>query len=652
MGYSGHAPSLLVGRVTSPRCARGTSLSNHLPDPNAPVVFPRVAFYAGLATLIGGIVVAVAAAQVLLLVHVYGPWAPVPWVLLALGVICVPVGGSLTSARPWASWTAAALSWFAAALMVVWGVYAATQGFYALAPVFGALVAALGGALSLASIAPIGRYARWQRTLFEPEAPGLTPASDVYSASARRALPWPSLVAGLGAVAVGGAVFGVLEAPERAARLTTRLHLLVTARLPPSADGFVATRDDYPYPDSPFLEYLAYEGRFVQFDQDRVSAFADELAEDVGWRMLIETGEGDVEGAERALWARGDARRVPLWIAYGLRSRGVFYHEESLLSRSFDPDLHDEEGRVHLDCDQLAHLYEHVAWRLDLDLQEIQSPFHVYLRYSPPKDVSGDPLTVEATNFRRVDMDGNRVDFLGEGVGADYLIDPDYHSSGKSGTYASPELIAAAGLYQPATARDVSDVVVTNVIVGLKDRGIEAPYLDELRAHLDGTRSYALVSNAHTWTLDEADKAMALGEPAMAADLARQAIALRERFPHLVLTIDPEDQILLVRALVAMGDPDGARRELAEVLGSYQAQIDPDQPPMAETQPHARALLLAAQLDPPRDSRRCDETLGAVLRFDAYASGQIRDIARQACDEAGKHARICAAVLSACAAAY
>ncbi len=618
-----------------------------MPPPTfEPTPFPRVAFYAGLTTLIAGIVVGASGAQVFLLVRVSGPWAIAPWLLLGLGLAALPCGGSLSSARPWASWASLIVGGLATIISLSWAVYATANGLFALAPFFAALLAALGASLSLAALAPVRRYAEAQRALFADE-PGAGPAPPISQPPASR--PWPMIGAVSVVVAGSGALLGALENPDAADRVLLQAHLLVTGRGPTGADGFVTTREDYPYPGSPFLEYLSYEARFVQLDQERATDLADAVAAEVGWRMLAETGADDVIEADRLLWERGEARQIPLWIAQALRARGVFYHQESLLSRSFDPEIHADEDLVHLDCDQLAHLYAHVAWRLDLALHELQSPFHVYVQLSPPAGVTAEPITVETTNFRRVDDDGVRVDFMGEGIGEDYLIDADYHASGKSGTYATEELARAAGLYTPATARDITDMIVANVIVGLRDHEVEAPWADELRAHLDGTRSYVLVSNLHTWILEEGQNALKLGEPALAAERAREALAIRAQAPNLVLVMDPVDRVLLARALAEGGDAGAARAELVSLLAELDERYGRADPPTSQTITQSEALVLLAGLSPPASVAACEETLGAVLRLEEQLQAYRRTWADEACELAARSPRLCAETLRICA---
>ena len=616
------------------------------PLPDAPVRFPALASYAGLGLVLSGIVVAVAGGQVLLIATMPRSWLAFPYSLIALGLLALPVGGTLTNARPWAAWAGLGLAVLSGALSAIWGVFATVQGLFMLTPFVGAGMHLVVLLLCALALGPVRRYAVSQRALFaaEPDGPG-DPAAP-WQPPRRAERPWPQIVALGVAGTLGIGVLGALFAPHAASRLALQARLIASARWPPRADGFVQTRRDYAYPDSPFLQYLRYERSYLPFDEAAAADFADSVAEDVGWRMLAATGAADVAAAEAALWADGQGQKIPLWIAHSLRDRGVFYHPESLLSRSFDPDLHDDQGRVHLDCDQLAHLYAHVGQRLDLNLVEIESPFHVYLQYNPPAGTTAEPLTIEATNFRTVDIDGHRVDYLGEGIGEDYFIDADHHASGKSGTYAARSLIEAAHLYEPADADAVWDGIVANVMVGLKDNGIAAPYLDALRAEAPGSHSYVLVSNLHSWLLEAAGEALRADRPAEAEALAAEAVGLRDATPDLIVSLDPDDRMLLVHALLAQSKDDAAREVLVDLLAAMPRRDGA--PVVAPSLTYAEALVTAARLSPPSQASDCDATLGAVLRLEGELDPGDRRWSQEACAQARAQPAACRDVLAAC----
>ena len=322
----------------------------------------------------------------------------------------------------------------------------------------------------------------------------------------------------------------------------------------PLAAGWARNPTAYPYGGSPFEWYLGYEEKWVPLPRDEILAVADTVADEVAWRLAAETGIADPVEGERRLWAAGREKELPLWIADVIRSRGAYYSPESLLSRSFDPAVHRVPDTIHLDCDQLVYLYLHVAWRLDLAMQAVPSPAHVYLRYASPE---GDrDLYVETTQFRHVDVQGNYVDYMGQGIGKDYFIDPDYYSSGKGGTWASPELVDAAGLYQPWRERDIQDSIVANVLVGLERQQLEVPYEAEAAAHLEGTRDITLVANLYEHHLERARAALDAGDAADALAYAEKAQALRASHGVLVVRSTPVEDELVMQARALQGAPD------------------------------------------------------------------------------------------------
>jgi hypothetical protein len=163
---------------------------------------------------------------------------------------------------------------------------------------------------------------------------------------------------------------------------------------------FPDSHSDFGYEGSPLAAYLAYEKGFIDFDDAAVLAMADRVAEEVAWKMLITTKTEDVAEAERLMWQWGEeatdgpsgpgtlpneqARKIMSWTAAQLIRENVYYGAETLFSNSFDGHRSDARGDGHIDCDQISHIFLHVAWRLDLDVREVLSPLHIYVTYSRP----------------------------------------------------------------------------------------------------------------------------------------------------------------------------------------------------------------------------------------------------------------------------
>ncbi len=362
---------------------------------------------------------------------------------------------------------------------------------------------------------------------------------------------------------------------------------------------FPALRSRYTYSFSPIDAYLAYEGRFLTVDAELVGLLVDGIAEDVGWRMLLATGAEDTVSAEARLWARGEGRQIPEWIAESLAEAGVIYAQETLLSRSVDPALHDTV-LYHLDCDLISHVFLHVGYRLDLDLREINSPLHTYLYYAGPE---GEPLYIEPTAFRQTRVRDGMVEVGRIGVGPGFFIREDYHQQ-RGSVRASPELIAAAGFYELATERDIRDGIVSEVMVGLSglarregdQERLEAVGV-ELSANLEGTRDPNLVSNLFLHHLHQGEAALAAGDLLRAQESVDAARRIRANHDALLVHSEPMELVLEAQVLAASGK----RRAAAELLRTICADYDVGvaEQPIAQSTTHADALLALAALSPP-----------------------------------------------------
>ncbi|MFZ5475420.1 MAG: hypothetical protein ACOZNI_01485 [Myxococcota bacterium] len=460
-----------------------------------------------------------------------------PFVHVAFGVASLVVALKLAHPRAWAR---------VAALFVLlaltcgggpWALWLMWNGLFTALSVMAPAFALFTLVLVAVSWGDVGRVAR-VRAEAEAETARLMREAGVATASSGRG--WMAVYA-LMAVPVG--LFGVLIfAPETWAWAEVRVRGLAAGRNP-FGSAWVERATAYPYGGSPLQWYLEYEAKWVPLPVESVMAVADGIADDVAWRLAAETGARDPVEAERALWAAGRQKELPLWIAAALRDRNAYYSVESLFSRSFDPEVHVVPDTVHLDCDQLVYVFLHVAWRLDLAMQAVPSPMHVYLRYGGPD--GGEPLWVETTQFRHVDIRGDRVDFMGDGIGKEFFIDADHYPSGRGGTWAAASVVDAAGLYQPWTERDIRDSIVANVMVGVKRAGLDVPYVAELEAHAAGSRELTLVNNLYVAHLEAMRAALDAGDAAGAQAAAEDARAVRADAKGLIIYNDAEEEQVL-----------------------------------------------------------------------------------------------------------
>ncbi len=463
-----------------------------------------------------------------------------PWLQVGLGVAATYLSTQLAYPRRWAVPIAAAVLFALTCGGVPWAFWLMYNGVFTALTVFSpgwATLAALVLAISLPSFLKIGAA----RARADAETARLTQQAQSagygYARPPRGDRGWLlPLIYGVLLVPVTGLILAI-GWPDTWAPIQLRALALLHGR-PPWA-GFVEDRKEYPYPYSPFQHYAAYEAKFRPLNEHDVVAFADSVAADVAFALTAETGERDLQEAEAALWAEGNQKQLPLWIAASLRRHQAFTYVESLLSRSFDPTIHRHPDAVHFDCDQLVYLFMHVGYRLDLAMHPLPAPLHLYLRYDGP--AGSTPLYVETTHFPDVDDDGNAQPDSGD---VHFFVDEGYYRRGDGGSYASEEVTAAARLYEPFSERDIDDEIAANVIEGLSEEREDVPY-SEIEPRLTGTRSVTLVANLYKRYVRDAKRGMDAGDLETARTFAQKAHDLRQTQGALVIYGDAEEEGIL-----------------------------------------------------------------------------------------------------------
>lgn len=506
-------------------------------------------FGAGFATFFAG-------GQVALSVTFTDRWMViVPIAQAVAGLVTMWTSRALAHPRRWALFATLPLCGMLAVFGITWAFWSMGHGLFTLLALFSpawSCLAGLGFLVSLSDIVSVEKVRRagdleTERLNAEAVAELARTSADFLPVPPRRR-PWLLPMMYVGAALPVLALIGTGVWPEEWAAIWARTRGVLAGRNPLES-GFVAKAQDYPYSGSPVEWYLEVEGSWLPVDKPRILAVMDSIANDAAWELVAATGEADPVSAEAALWAAGEQKQLPLWIAAAMRKQEFYYNAEALFSRSFDPGLHRGDAWVHLDCDQLVYAFMHVATRLDLAMKAIPSPYHVYLRYDGP---SGEPpLFIETTQFRAIDGDGTRVSFDGQTIGEEFFMAEDYYSSGRGGTWASPEITAAAGLYQPWTEKELNDNIVANVLVGVAKSGIE-PYPAASEARLAGTRDPMLVTNLYLWYLHQAEDNFDGGDLAMTQTMAVRAQELRAEFGPLIIYLEPKEDALLARVAEAL----------------------------------------------------------------------------------------------------
>jgi hypothetical protein len=410
---------------------------------------------------------------------------------------------------------------------------------------------------------------------------------------------------------------------------------------------FAPTHEDYAYQTSPLVEYLRYERGFVDFDDQAVLDLADRVATEVGWKMLMRAHVNDIREAERLMWQWGEegtngpagpgslpneqAREIMRWIAQQLILENLYYGPEALFSSSFEDD-DGRRGDGHIDCDQIAHIFLHVAWRLDLDVREVLSPLHIYLAYVGPSDVAGAELVIEPTAFRGEPRSNASPGSTYE-VGSNFFMAAD-ELERYGHIRASSKLTAAAGYFQHATDRDIADGIVSEVMRGVAREGdldsLDAPppdqvagrflqsdrVLAELEAHLAGTRKPNLVTNLYLGHWRSFRWALALGDLDRAATHANRLTAIRQEYNDLVIRREPLERIANARLALASGRTAEAKlllRQLYEEHGGAAATRHGS----AQGDPHAEVLWgLALAGEGSSNRERAERFLLPVLAYE------------------------------------
>ena len=507
-------------------------------DSDGPPELRRLSNTAAFCTAIAGIIAVCAGLQVGAFLIFRNAWArPLPWAVALVGAACVWAALQLIEPRRWIPAVAGALLGLLALGGFAWSRWLAANGFRSPLVLLLAPAAALAGILlaySTRDILTVARLRREARAEF----------ADLAGGSSDPAKPGsPSLTVVSGAVGLVACLIGLpLYAPERFAWVSNRVRGVLAGR-GPLDDAFVAKPREYRYAGSPLEWYLDTEARYTRVPKQQVIEVADRIARNVSWKLAAETGRADPIEGERRLWEAGRQKELPLWIAAELRDIHAFYHEESLFSRSFDPDAHFLAEEIHMDCDQLVWMFLHVASRLDLAMGAVPSPRHVYLRYDGPAGQA--PLYVETTQFRNVIVDRDQVDMLGPAIGETFFIDEAYYPSGKGGLLAAPELVAAAGLFQPWAEREIRDSMLGNVLLGVEEAGVDVDVIAEAEKQVAGSRDITLVANLYEHYLGRARKRAAAKDVEGARADATRARRLRAEHGSLVIRGEPiEEQIL------------------------------------------------------------------------------------------------------------
>ncbi|MBW2987110.1 hypothetical protein KY336_01040 [Candidatus Woesearchaeota archaeon] len=257
---------------------------------------------------------------------------------------------------------------------------------------------------------------------------------------------------------------------------------------------------------------------------DHAVKVADFIADNIAKRVLETVDTYDAAEAV-SKFKRTDYIKM---IADEMANAGLFYSEEGLLSRAFDPDLH-QEGYFHADCDLIAFIMMHIGRRHNVGMHPLLGPYHLYLTVDSDKEDRC--YIVEPTEFRKIEENGSYVNYAGRGIGEGFFSDYDRQKF-HGGIVASKEMEEAALLHVPIEdPKILKDGITANILQSLYADAKREDNLDERiaifnileRTVRDGTRNYVLANNYVITALDVAEDCLKHGRVDDASNLLTHA---------------------------------------------------------------------------------------------------------------------------------
>lgn len=338
---------------------------------------------------------------------------------------------------------------------------------------------------------------------------------------------------------------------------------------------------EFPYPFSPWERYAQLEERLldelkipetdIPRQTGRIIAAANEIADRVAKRALKAMDTYDVADVSETA-TKDSLMRV---IADEIARAGIFYSEESLLSNSFNPRMH-EKGKSHLDCDLLAYLMCHIGRRLNLPMYVVSGPVHAYLFVVTDADKNLG-YVIEPTQFRRIEEGEGYVNFAGRGIGDKFFSSFEQQRK-DAPVRATARFEEAAGLHIPIRdTRLLEDAMAANILAGLISHADTKGDMDmKIRIYnrlfniaRKGTDCYLVTSNAFTMSLNLAQECIGKKRYCDAETLLKNAMWLRRTRNELIVDKEPVEEILLGKLYWEKGDRWEALRQLRKANELY-----------------------------------------------------------------------------------
>ncbi len=419
---------------------------------------------------------------------------------------------------------------------------------------------------------------------------------------------WILVLVGLGLVVAGG---WLLSGDG-----LHRLDVLLAGGDPlaePVASGTV----DHPYRDSPLGASLALEealrsgsGPQEEVATEEVLAFADAIAEELGFWLLARTGASDVQLAEERLWESEQVDALVYRWAALLQERQVYSRASRRLSAGVP-----SSGAVYAHPDEILLLFAHAAWRLDLAASLVRSPVHLYVHLRNP---SGEGVRgVEPPCFRRVDRFGDPSGSDERCQGPRLTFDEHHHPRGL-GHIANPTPLPA-GAYQEVGSGELRAELLARLVARVPGElgalAGESPAV--------GRALWAVLVHQGLDAI-EADDAEAVDRAAQELVSLRAAGGVPEA---------PDEQVLLAAAAYLKGA--SGRGPLTRALRGYEPRGPVELPSSAA---HAAAMWLYLEHHPVRAEDWNERVLPLMRRHrgDPQAFAELCGLAERVVRSSGK----------------
>lgn len=368
----------------------------------------------------------------------------------------------------------------------------------------------------------------------------------------------------------------------------------------------------FPYPFSPWERYATLEEALLQEFNIPTDAFlrqskriiqtGDALADQVAETLLDQQHTRDIQKASQGM----DRAEYMKTIAQKMTEAGLFYTEESLLTRSFDPRIH-EKGQAHLDCDLIAYLMCHIGRKHDVEMYLIEGPLHAYL-WVPIPGSKDQGYMIEPTEFRKIETRGSVMDLAGQGIGEYFFTTPERQRE-HGGIRTTPEFEKVAKLHAMVTdPKRIEDNILVNILTGLdqyaeqnQDLGLRLKLYKKMAAAVGrGTDSYLLVTNLFVNSLELATQTMDLQRFQEADYLLQWAEWIRTNKGTILIYEEPIEKIQRGELQWATGQTEKARQTLEQTRLFYDQNEGPINGPygyQARNRYHAELLTLSAQIE-------------------------------------------------------